>query len=167
MEISKLSDGVKIKSKLATLGVNPFNAKGVIDAAILLEKTYDKKTIDGEPLILVGPGEYEIKGVKINGFGQEIFGYTARIDSVRVSIIKASGLSKTKDIPEESDIVIIETDMLPDQKAIAGLNARVIVLYGTNAQETAKNLGKEVSPISKYVITKDKLPSEMEVIILG
>jgi hypothetical protein len=167
MEISKLPDGIKIKSKLATLGINPFNAKGVIDSAILLDKIYNSNDIDGQPVIINGPGEYEIKGIKINGVGNETFGYTARIDGIQVSIIRASGLSKTKDIPEESQIVIIEADAIPDQKSIAALNARVIILYGANAQETTKNLGKEVSPISKYIITKDKLPSEMEIIILG
>ena len=169
MEISKLSEnGIKIKSKSALLGINAAQTKIVVDAAIFFETTVENFNKENTAVIINGPGEYEIKGIKISGHKkEEAVTYTARIDNIKIGIVKASALPKTKDVLEDLDIVIVEADVIPDQKLIAALNAKVIILSGLSAQEGAKTLGKEVSPITKYVATKDKLPSEMEVVVLG
>lgn len=171
MEISKLSEnGIKIKAKTVSIGIDATSSKGQTDVAILLKGSLTKAGFlnDGSQLIINGPGEYEIKGVKLTGYGKENeILYAGRIDNIRVCITKASSLSKVKDMLEDCDILILETDVIPDQKLLVSFNPNVIVLYGQNSQEIAKQLGKELIPISKYSITKDKLPSELEVSILN
>jgi hypothetical protein len=173
MEVSILgSRSVKIKSKVATFAVTPIGLKSkvVADAVLLFEKGVGTKdlSLENETLIINGPGEYEIKGVKLSGLGKaEIVAYTGRMDSIDLCIAKASMLSKGKDVLGEYNMVIIEEDVLVDQSVFASLNASVIIVYGEKAAEHVKGLGKEVLPVSKYVITRDKLPGEMEVILLG
>lgn len=173
MEISKLPEnGIRIKSKLAMLGINPVSGKSLIDAAILLDRSLTKKEVisEGDPVIINGPGEYEVKGIKLNAVGkEEAVIYSGKIDNIRICIFKISSLSKTKDALEDCEVVLADADILPDQKIIAGLNPNVVIFYGQHAQESAKVFGKEVSSVSKYSITRDKLPpeGEMEIVVLG
>ncbi len=172
MEVSKISErGIKVKSKVALLGINPVEGRGPFDGILLLERSLlqEKFSTEGNPVVIVGPGEYEIKGVKFNGFEKEqLFIYSGRIDNMRVSFLKSSSLTKIKDIIEGSEIVLIDADMVVDQKSVAALNANVVVLYGPHATESTKVLGKEsVTAVPKYTITKEKLPSELDVIVLS
>jgi len=170
MEISRLSENaVKIKGKTVVIGIDPTAGKGPIDAAVLLNRSLSPKEIitDGDPLIINGPGEYEIKGIKMSGLGKKNdIVYSARIDNIRVCCMNASALPKTKDILEECEIVLINADNIPDQKLLIGLNPNVVVLYGQFSEESAKALGKESVPVGKYTVTRDKLSAELDAVML-
>src|SRR6478736_1532458 len=102
MEITKVEkDGVKIKSKLATFAVNPFNAKGKIpiDCVLLFSKSKEVlPSFETSPLIVEGPGEYEIKGVKLSGVGKkESLLYVGKLDGIDIVIMQASAALKGKD----------------------------------------------------------------------
>lgn len=172
MDVSKISEnGIKIKSKLALFGVNPQNGKGniTVDAVLLFDNTTNKKqlSLEGEPLIINGPGEYEMKGTKLSGIGKNNgVVYVGRIDSMHVCIYRSSAITNTKDAIEECEIAIIDADIPVDQKILAAMNVHVAVLYGMHAQESVKAFGKDVSSVAKCSITKERLPQEMEIILL-
>lgn len=173
MDITIVSkNGIKIKSKLASLAVTPFFAKPKVaaDAIILFDKAYKREDLNVEdnPVIFAGPGEYEIKSIKLNGVGKTTTSmYTGKIDSMDVCITKASVLANAKDQGSEFHIVLLEADAAIDQKLIVTMNPNVVIVYGEQADEVAKSLGKEVQTMAKYSITKDKLPAEMEVVLLS
>jgi len=172
MEISKISDkGIKIKSKFVVFGVNPVNTRGTVavDVVLQLDNTIAKKqlSLEGEPLIINGPGEYEIKGVKLTGESKNNgVIYSGRIDGMHVCIYKSSTIITAKDAIEECEIAVVETDNQVDQKILAAMNIRVAILYGVHAQESVKSFGKDIVPVSKHTINKDKLPAEMEIVLL-
>jgi hypothetical protein len=173
MEIAKLSDtSVRIKGKVATLAIAPLGlkAKPAVDAALFLQHTFDMKnlTVEGETIIINGPGEYEIKSVKFVGKGKgEDLGYLARIEGMLVYMVKASSLVKSKELMEDCQVLLVDADVAVEENVVAASNAQVAVLFGAHAQEIAKQLGKENAPVGKYVTTKDKLPAETEVVVLG
>jgi len=172
MDISKISEkSIKIKSKLALFAVNPLNTRNNVtgDAILLLNNTVTKKqlSLEGDPLIINGPGEYEIKGVKLNGIHKNSgIVYTGRIDTMYICIAQSSSITSTKDAIEECEIAIIDAETPVDQKILAAMNVKVAILYGTRAQDSIKTFGKELNPVTKYSITKDKLPAEMEIVLL-
>lgn len=172
MEVTTLAEkGVKIKGKAAIFGVNPVGgrAKNVVDAVILVDRTIPTSSLNVEdnPVVFNGPGEYEVKGIKLTGLGKNgEIAYLGKIDNIDTFIIKASAAAKGKDLLKECQVAIIEADMEIEESVIASLNANVIVLFGEKVEEVAKALGKTPNKTAKYVITKDKLPSELEVVIL-
>lgn len=173
MEIIKLSDSsVKIKSKTALFGVNPTGLKTNLacDAALFLQHTYapDSLSVEAEALIINGPGEYEIKGVKIAGLGKgEDLAYLSRIEGVNVFVARASSLVKSKDLMEDCQLLLLQADAPVEENLVAASGAQVAVLFGLHAQDVVKQLGKEVAPVAKYTTTKDKLPSETEIVVLS
>ncbi len=173
MEISKLSESaVKIKSKTAVFGINPVGAKAkvALDGAFFLQHTVSPETISAEEetLIVNGPGEYEVKGVKFTGHGKgEDISYSGRIDSMVVFVVKATALAKSKDAVQDCQVLLLEVDGPVEENLLAASNAQVAILFGNEAVSAAKQLGKEVSPVTKYVITRDKLPTETEIVVLS
>lgn len=172
MEVSKLAEkGVKIKGKAVVFGVNPVGgrAKNIVDAVLLVDRAIpiSSLNIEENPVIFNGPGEYEVKGVKLTGLGKNgEVAYLGRIDSIDTYVIRASTAIKAKDLLKECQIAVIDADTEIEESALASLNANVIILFGEKAEEVAKALGKTPNKTAKYAITKDKLPSELEVVIL-
>lgn len=173
MEITLLtSDSIRIKTKTATFVVEPFGGKikTQADAVFVFsrENALSVDGVEGSPVIFAGPGEYELKGIKFTGIGKVLSsGYQGKIEGMEVCVTKASLAAQAKELFSEYDVVIIHEDVLLDQAILASMNARVTILYGEKAAEHIKTVGKEVSPVSKYTITKDKLPQESEIILLA
>lgn len=169
MEVTLIApSSVKIKGKQATFLVNPFLAKGKMqaDAAINLFPQTLMPDIEGLRITLQGPGEYEVGGVKITGFGtSEKTQYYLVVDNIRILLTKSS-LLKTKDV-REVDMLLLDADEATDQAAIAETTARIVILFGQEAQGVYTTLGKTTESMTKYTTTKDKLPAEMEVVLLA
>ncbi len=169
MEITILSPkSIKIRGKQATFIVDPVGLKGKqqADAIIGLDMTVDRESVDGAHVTFDGPGEYEIGGTKITGLGsREKTLFYFSIENMVLLLAKASSL-KEKDI-REINILLLHADEVSDSAALAATEASVILLYGEKAQETAKIVGKTLESVTKYSITKDKLPSEMEVVVFA
>lgn len=171
MEITKVSqEGIKIKTKLATFAVTPIGAKGKIAVDCVLFYSRNDKVLpafETAPLIIEGAGEYEIKGLKLTGISKkESIIYIGKIEGIDVVLMQASSAQKGKEMLNECQIAIIDADSQLDQSTIAAFNANIIVLYGAYALETSKNIEKNVINTTKYATSKDKLPGEMEVVVL-
>ncbi|HEX7042422.1 MAG TPA: hypothetical protein VF189_04170 [Patescibacteria group bacterium] len=173
MEIALLPDnGLKIKGKQVTFVVDSLSAKGKLSAdAVLLLGTSQTKDLFSEGLGVVfqGPGEYEIKGAKVTGFraeGETM--YTLSIDGVSVLVGKVTSAAKAKDKLHEHDVAVLMADEMLPQAIMGVMNPSVVSFYGEKAVENTKSFGGEnITPVGKYVTTKDKLPSEKELVVLG
>lgn len=159
---------IRLKGKLATLLVDPVATRGKqqAEAALLLNLSKTDAEIEGLRLTMAGPGEYEVSGVKITGIRNEAgILYYLTLDNVKLLVGAASSL-KGKESLRDVDIAVLLAEGLVDQSALATVADSVAIFYGPQTQENAKVLGKEAQSVNKYVITKEKLPQEMEVVIL-
>lgn len=173
MEISSLSPStIKIKGKQTSIIVNPVKSIKQQSAEITL---FLKQTTDSDPskvqdarISIFGPGEYEVGGIKISSFrvGDELV-HSLIADSVEMLLLDCSVLEKIKDKARDYDVMVINTPQAFDSSLITAFSPSVVLVYGEKAKEAAKDLGKEeISAVSKYTITKEKLPEEMEVVTL-
>ena len=175
MDIQILGNGsLKIKSKKATLAVDPKSSLPKFDAEaiLLMDKSSesDTKRVDNFRVVISGAGEYEVAGLKISGIkaGNEVmFGLSS--ENANAIITKASFLENvTAEKIGEYKIAIINADAKLNQSILTSMEPSVVVLYGEKAKEEAKAMGKEsTSSSSKISISEDKLPEEMDVIVLS
>ncbi|MBI2195562.1 MAG: hypothetical protein HYU48_00775 [Candidatus Levybacteria bacterium] len=170
MEVLYLGNGsIRIRSKLANFVVNPRAslAKTEADAIISFEEDVDTSKITEFRLIIAGPGEYEIKGVKISGTKSDAgIVYRLSLDKMDIVLSKASAISKGENI--SSHIVVVDADEVPSDKILTAMEPNVVILYGEKAKEGAKTIKEgSAEPVNKYAVTFEKLPQEMEVITLG
>lgn len=174
MEITRVSEqSIKIKGKQVSVLVNPLPGKIKTSADIVMffervPEVFDSATVEGLKLVVEGPGEYEVGGVKITGerYG-DIYYYLISLDGLELIIAKGSTLARLKEFLREAQMACVLADMVINQSMIAALNASVLLFYGEKAEENVKALGKEdVGAVSKYIITREKIPSEMQVVWL-
>lgn len=165
------NDTLKIKSKKATLGIDPKSSiqKFDADAVLVIDKSSDPSRVNEARIILDGVGEYEVSGLKISGLKSKETMYVLSSEGVDAVIAKASSLEKlSADKVGEYKIVIINADADLNQSIVTAMEPRVVVLYGEKKKELAKILGKENALLSlKIVLAEDKLPDEMDVMLLG
>jgi len=174
MDIAVLPQhAIRIRSKRATLVVNPVSLKSKVmaDAVILLsgeKSVWNNDFIEGMKLVIQGPGDYEVGGIKIAGtFVDNGVIYVAHLDGIDMLIAKTNIVKKAKDIGE-CHVALLEADSLINEAAITALNVNVVAFYGEKKEENAKALGKEDNTsATKYSVTKEKLPTEMQVVTLG
>ncbi len=172
MEITYLGESsIKIRSKLATFVINPNASIAMTEADAIISFSnddIDTSKVSQFRTIISGPGEYEVKGVKITSAksGEGIV-YKLSMDKLEVTLGKASAISAADNVVG-AHVVIIETDGLPSDKAITSMQPNVVVLYGGKAKEAAKAIKEGAGEsINKFVTTFEKLPQEMEVVTLG
>ena len=148
---------------------------------------------DREPFAIVGPGEYEVKGVAVRGFGsQSHYGgethintiYSISLEGVNICFLGALG---TTDLPQAAKQELDDIDilMLPiggegvldhasAYKLAVGLEPKAIIPmhYGTLGGKDAlksflKEAGEDVKPIDKLAVKKKDLEGkEGEIIVL-
>lgn len=173
MEIALLnSQTIRLRGKQTTLLIDPQLSKGKTqtDGTLFFSRMSADFPIDfleGNKIIIDGAGEYEVGGVKISGYKQENkFYYEISLDNVDVLTANASILMKAKEL-RESTVAVIRADVLVDQAIITALNPSVLVFYGEKATEALKALGSEtLSPVSKFSLTKEKIPTDTQVVLL-
>ncbi len=173
MEIAILNgNGLRIKGKQATLVVDPGETKGKVtaDATLLLGVSQTSRLFQEDlGVVFQGPGEYEVKGIKITGFkaeGETM--YTLTVDGLSVFVGKVTSSIKAKDKLHEHDVAVLFADEVLPQATMGLLNPSAIVFYGEKTADNTKAFGKEaVAPTNKYTTSKDKLPQETEFVILG
>lgn len=173
MDINILGEkSLKIKTKKTTLAIDPLPSiqKFDADCVILADKNSDVNRINNYRIVIKGIGEYEVSGLKIYGIkdnGEEMYVLTS--DNVSTLITKSSSLEKiSADKVGEYEIALIFVDGELNQSVVTAMEPRIVILYGPKAKEGAKILGKEnASSSSKISLSEDKLPEEMDVLVLG
>lgn len=170
MDITLLNpQSVKIKGKHITFVVGTPQTSTTADAVLFLANPKGKLHVEEARLLLQAPGEYEIGGTKITaiGAGAEI-AYFLKVDGIDVCVLCSSAGQKIVENAKECKVAIMfDTDTVQDT-LVTALSPQVLVLFGDNAREGAKVLGKEdVIPTKKYTTALEKLPTEMEVVVLA
>ena len=172
MDIAVLGgNALKIRSKHTSFVVDPVKTVSKVnaDAILLLENiNIDTSRVLDQRIIIDGPGEYEVGGVKISGIkAKNGTVYSLLMDNLQVVLGKVSDISRLQDNAPSCQIAVLEVD--DDLKSIVGkLEPKTIILYGDKKMEGAKLLGKgDIQPVQKFTTTKDKLPEDMQVVVLG
>lgn len=172
MEISILSPGcIKIKGKRSSFIVDPqsLKTKNNADAVIFLKgkEDFNPAKVEEYRVIVRGGGEYEVAGVKISAsrVNQDL-AYEIQADGLKILLAKTSSVEKVKEKMSGYDVVILNADSVVDQSFITALEPKSVIFYGENSQATAGALSKEIKPVSKFTIVAEKLPAEMETILL-
>lgn len=168
MEIARLQNGgIRLKGKRATIAVDKYDK--LANAFLLLSKEAGFDSTD-ETIVFNGPGEYEVGGVKMTGFQNNNHTvYSMTIDSITILLGGIESLQKLQSKLKEHDIVIVSSDAVPTESAafLTSLAANVIIFYGEKAVELNQVFPTEKSQqINKYSITREKLPAEIETIVL-
>lgn len=131
-------------------------------------------TIMVNQFVIDAAGEYEVSGVSVVGVpvGKSVF-YVVEAERMRIAVAGKSG----EKLPAESlselgsiDIILIPTDM--DAKIaveiVRQIDPWVIIPSGFNPTAFLKEMGTAAyEPVPKYSISKDKLPTELAVVILS
>lgn len=167
MEISSISkSALRIKGKNAVLAVDPSD-KSEYNAALLLGNATSLNTTGAE-IAISGPGEYETGGIKITGIrSEDSMVYSLTVESVSVLVGKLNTLEKLHTKLKEANILVINCENAADASFLTSLVTNIIIFYGEKAAEVSKSLGHEnVKILSKYATTIDKLPAEVEAVIL-
>lgn len=168
MEIARLpKNSIRIKGKNATISVDP-QEKIEANAALIFSILTESANTNAAEVIIDGPGEYETGGIKISAtrYDGELV-YSLNVDSVSVLIGKAAVLEKVHQKLKEANILIVKCDDISETTSLTSLVTNVIMFYGEKATEVGKAYGSEnVKHLPKYSSTIDKLPAEVETIIL-
>lgn len=173
MDISILSkNSIKIHSKHANFIVDPAerSTKVSCDAVILLNnQNNDLSKVADYRIVINGPGEYEISGIKVSCIKADLgFIYSLMVDGFSVILGTSSEISKIKEDTFLCQIAILNVDDELNSSLVTKLEPKILILYGANWEGAVKILGKEnILPIKKFTVAKDKLPEEMEVVVLG
>ncbi len=168
MEIALLTkSGLRIKGKQASIAIDPQD-KNTYEAVLLLSKTPEEVTKQDGTIIITGAGEYEVGGIKINALRLDAdLVYSIIVDSVEVVVGKLDVLEKMQHKLKEHNIVVVNCINEGSASFITSLAENVVMFYGDRAKEISSSFGKEnVKEMTKYSSTKDKLPTEVETILL-
>lgn len=168
MEIGLLTkSGLRIKGKQATLAIDPSD-KATYEAILLLSKTPEEIVKQDDTIIITGAGEYEIGGIKVGAIRSDAdLLYSIIVDGVEVLIGKLDVLEKMQHKLKEHQIVIVNCATEGSASFVTSLAQNVVMFYGDRAKEISASFGKEnVKTMNKFSSTKDKLPAEVETVLL-
>lgn len=168
MEIALLNEkSLRVKGKQGSVIINPFGKATDANGFILFEASIDEK-IPEDKLVISGPGEYEFSGIKVSGIklGSSV-AYGIRVDRIEILIGRGDVIGKDYSKLHEYHIAVLRIDDVVDPSFVTSIASNVIIFYGIKAQESMKQLANDAyNTESKYVVTFDKLPQEIEKIVL-
>lgn len=168
MEIALVNKtSLRIKGKTVTFVLNPHEI-GPFSAALLLDDTLEYTNND--TVVLQGPGDYEIGGVKIVGTrgGENGLLYSMNIDGMEVLVGKIDTLAAMQHKLKEHNVVIGLCNEHTDAAFFTSLAINVVIFYGDKGAETAQGFAKEnLKQMNKYSVAMGKLPTEVETILLS
>lgn len=151
--------------------------------------------VGGSPFVVRGPGEYEIKGISVIGIssfhdseegktrGQNTM-YRIEIDGVKVAHLGDVGhvLSSAQvDILDGIDVLMIPVggvytvDVEKASQIIADIEPRIVIpMHDARSNKELvpleiflKTMGKDgLASLPKLTVSKDKLPAEMQIVVL-
>lgn len=178
---------IRIKGKKTTLVVDPFTKETAglkwhqtPSDAVLLTSSASWRTphirtsaVDNYRVVIDGPGEYEVGGVAIVGIpiGQ-ITSYYIKIDGIallHLGLLDIPLSDSEFDRYPAIDILFVSVSS-EAPRLVTKLEPKIIVPMNFTQASMApflKELGKEdVKPQPKLTTTREKLPAELEVVVL-
>ncbi len=208
MEIFPLGhSSFRLRGKRATVITDPYGESGLsvkfpkhVEADIVTishdhEDHNASHLVEGNPFVIRGPGEYEIKGISVIGVssfhdaeegvkrGKNTM-YRIEIDGVKILHLGDLGhvLSSSQvDQIDTVDVLIIPiggTYTIDAEKAaqvISDIEPRIVIpMHDARSNKDLvavdvflKQMNKEgITAVPKLTVSKDKLPQEMQVVVL-
>jgi len=176
MEIALLSsDSIRIKGKHSSIVINPQNKSIPLQAAILIGVQQGKNFESSEGITIDGPGEYEVGGIKISGTrgkdvrseaGYEVV-YSMTVDGVTIAIGTLTGLHSAQQKMKEHNIAVILAIDETEAAFVTSMAVNAVLFYGPQAKKAVSGFAKEnVKEVNKYQVTLEKLPQELETVLL-
>lgn len=179
MEIALLSsDSIRIKGKHSSIVINPQNKSIPLQVAILIGTQQGKNFISSEGVTIDGPGEYEVGGIKISGVqgkdtrsetGQarhEVV-YSMTVDGVAIAVGTLSGLHSSQQKMKEHNIAVVLALDEIEASFVTSMAVNAVLFYGSCAAKALSGFAKEnVKEVNKYQVTLEKLPQEIETVLL-
>jgi len=166
------NDSLKIKIKKTTLAVDPKQkiSKFDADAVLIMDQNCDVSRINNYRVVIDEAGEYEIAGLKVLGIKTDknvIYGLNSEnVDTLVASVSSLETISKDK--LSDYQVIILNVDSDLNQSVVTAMEPRVVILYGEKAKEGVKAMGKENAiKASKISLSEDKLPEELDVMLLA
>lgn len=171
MEIAVASENsIKIKGKNVTVISDPTSKSGPADIVFTLRKSSPLQRVDEARLLISGPGEYEVGGVKLTGIsaGDHLV-FTGEIDGVRFVAGDAKGIEEILSKLDETQVAVIKVSEGFNSQIITGLGPNVSLIYGPKRDDALNELGKkDLAPVAKYSVKNDALtPEKEEIVALG
>lgn len=164
---------LRVKGKTASLVIDPTPSLGKTeaDAILLLGDSADQVTgkVEGARITIKGPGEYEVGGIKVSAIqvGNDLVA-SLDVDGVKLLVGKGSTIEEIHDKIEECQIAVINSEGEFNHSFLTSLEPNALLIYGVGKEEVVKSLGKtDAAKASKFSTTSEKLPTEMEVVLLG
>ena len=171
MEISVLpGNGLKIRNKQGVIAINPQGKLDQFNGVVRIgSQSTGSSVIEDGVITIDGPGDYEVAGFKITGTrNKSATLYTFLVDNVEVLIGSIQALSDAHQKLKEHHLLVIDADQNTDASFATGLASKAVLLYGDKASEVVHTFAKEgVKEQSKYQATLEKLPPEMETVLLS
>lgn len=168
MEIAVLPNAtLRIKGKLMTLGVDQQDKNNSRGTILLRANSKDIKPLDDHVLI-AGAGEYEVGGIKITGTrsGSHVV-FSIAVDGIDVLLGKLTSLDAMQHKLKDHNIVVALCDDAVTASFLTSLSSNAVLFYGEKALEVSQAFGKDnVKHMPKYQAVKDKLPQEVETVVL-
>lgn len=181
MEIRSVNQKTLVlKGKKESVVINPDKGKIESRMVVFLNPEDDFIGLEGDKVVIKGPGEYEIGGIEIIGIngGNNQTVYTFRIDGVLVGV-----LPKLKEELSEKRVEkIAEVDVLVSVVNGEGVGekktkewakhwgAYYLVLTDYSADTLKKQLDgldqEGLEPVDVLKVEKESLPDGMEVVVL-
>ena len=175
-----------LKGKKESVIVNPGDGKITKDRPRIVIKCETKVEVDGEEgdrVVVMGPGEYEIGGVEIDGFSAGVGKtyYSVMMDGVTIGILgqlKENLSDKRSDRVGGVDVLVVDIGEGSelDSKSVLGLakkwGANYVVPVGYEQgngklkkfRDESDTEGQEA--VDSLKVDKDNLPEGTEVVIL-
>lgn len=172
MDVTYLTaDSLKLKIKKTSVVFNPTQSapKQEADAVLGLGQELPPDRVKDARVKINGVGEYEVGGLKITAedLGSGLI-YAFPLDNLSIGLVKTSSLSKIElDKIRDYEIAILFADEKVNQEAITAMEARVVIVFGPNGDEVAKELGTVTKAGGKVSLNEEKLPEETVVYLLS
>ncbi len=167
---------IKIKIKKVNFVIDPKQkmAKTNADCVITFDiENADLTRVTDYRVLIKGPGEYEVGGVKVIGtkFGESLcYSFITTQASVIIGSVKS--LEKMLDKIGEHNVAILNVDSKINPSIITTIEPSSLVLYGDKAKEELPSLSKELlekktEHSQKVSINEEKTQEEIELVVLG
>lgn len=173
VDVSVLSkDSIKIKGKNSSFVIDPMAQiqKVSADAVVFLKDMEERPAIERVTdyrVIIKGVGEYEVAGTRILGTKSDgNFLYSLSVDGISILLARTCGLAKTQEAGDYN-ILILNVDCDFKDTMVTSFSPSAVILYGEKAADAVGMLGEKASKSQKFSVASDKLPLEMEVVILS
>ncbi len=173
MEISIVDKStIKIKGKNVSFIVSPTSSmsKTPADVVLFLKDLDNADSLASKVaearVMIKGPGSYEIGGARVSAVraGSGLF-YSINIDGLNISLGNTTGAQMLQDIASSS-VLVLDVDSDFKETMISSFEPSVAVLFGDKADAALKLLGKEHQTVSKFTQSADKLPTDLQVVLL-